>query len=352
MAGSGTGTIGTDPRLPSTRTRGPLGSNRDAGDPGTPPWFVGDTEGPTGDKDHAAPDSTMCRLRASLATRGLAPTLSDAREGRVSRFEFGELEQMSGRDFVAMPSAEVRRKWIQSKLGPYEQQLYESADTYHIPVQLLAVIIANELLDINILDILQEKIEFAWSGSFGIAEIQVDTALKDKLIPEDDPFRLAKACGMERVFVKGRLQVPQFAIDAAAKEIGLLVDRMRANPESAWLKSFGLDLKKTPAGTDIYGSFDAGSQEEREAALAEIVSAAYNSPDIIIAKHPETYKNAPIHGKNASILAQVFYTWQLFRAAVPLDRYRIADGDTAPGVTGASPPPHHTSASIAVKQRI
>jgi Family of unknown function (DUF6402) len=35
--------LGLDPWAASTRTNGPLGTNKDAGDPSTPSWFIGDT---------------------------------------------------------------------------------------------------------------------------------------------------------------------------------------------------------------------------------------------------------------------------------------------------------------------
>lgn len=56
MAGSRQNTIGTNPWAPSPRTGGPLGTNRDAADPKTPGWFVGDSEGPLGHGDHGDPD--------------------------------------------------------------------------------------------------------------------------------------------------------------------------------------------------------------------------------------------------------------------------------------------------------
>jgi hypothetical protein len=57
------GSTGKDPRIPSATTGGPTGTNKDAADPDTPVWFVGDTCGPLGCNDHADPDSQMCRLR-------------------------------------------------------------------------------------------------------------------------------------------------------------------------------------------------------------------------------------------------------------------------------------------------
>ena len=189
-------------------------------------------------------------------------TCSDASdaEGCVSRFEFGELEQMSGRDFVAMPSAEVRRKWIKASSDHMNNSLTRALT----PITSRSASGGHHrerAARQNTLDILQEKIESAWSGSFGIARDPVDTALKDKLIPEDDPFRLAKACGMERVFVKGRLKVSPVAMTPPRKRLACswiewelilncMAKELRAGP------------KEDSSRYDIYGSFDAGSQEE------------------------------------------------------------------------------------------
>ena len=285
----------------------------DAADLATPRWFVGDTPGPLGMNDHADPDAGVYRLRAGDYKGAFAPTISDARRGLVKRFEVECLTSMSFEGFAALPSGADRREWIAAKLGHLTPQLYESAAQQQIPVQLLAVVIANELLDINVADIAQESLELSVNGSYGIAQIQVDTALKDNLIPHDEQFALAKAWGMEKPFVKGRLQTGQFAVEAAAREIRLLLNRMEANPESAWVKQFNFSPTSV-AGQRVFDGLPSPlSQELREATLAEMVAAAYNSPDIINAVHPERYRNGPIHGKNARVLAQLFYRWHLFR---------------------------------------
>ena len=315
MAGSRSDSFRSDPWISSPKTPGPLGTNRDAGDPSTPTWFRGDTPGSLGVNDYADPGTLMCRLRTEVATLGRAPTLADAAAGKVQKFEFGELETMSVERFVNMPSPADRKNWIVSKLGPYERQLYESAGKHQIPVQLLAVVLVNELADINWADVLQEKM--ASGGSVGIAQIQVDTALRDKLIPEDDALSFARACGMERVFTAGRLKIPQFAIEAAAKEIRIQLDKAKSTTDSAWVKQFKFDGAKAGIDQKIYSGFSEGSPADKEAKLAEMIVAAYNSPDILIAKHPERYSNGPIHGSNAAALARAIHRWGLFRPVCP-----------------------------------
>jgi hypothetical protein len=56
LAGSRPGSAGLDPWVASPRTGGPLGSNKDAADPETPAWFLGNTPGPLGHNDFADPN--------------------------------------------------------------------------------------------------------------------------------------------------------------------------------------------------------------------------------------------------------------------------------------------------------
>jgi hypothetical protein len=44
-----------------------------------------------------------------------------------------------------------------------------------------------------------------------------------------------------------------------------------------------------------------------------MVDAAYNSPDIIVAEHPELYERGPAQGRNAAIVAQLLDKFKLFR---------------------------------------
>ena len=85
-------------------------------------------------------------------------------------------------NFGRMPYAH-RKAWYLSKLGAYENQLRESAKKHRVPEQLIAAVILNELADISTLDIIQENAA-GGGGSVGIAQIQVDTAIKNDLVPK------------------------------------------------------------------------------------------------------------------------------------------------------------------------
>lgn len=306
MAGSTTGLVGKNMRS-SPKTPGPLGTNADAGDPRTPKWFVGDTPGPLGSKDHADPDAAMCQFRSNIGGIEQAPTLADQPE----HFEFEDIEMMSVKSFEGMPDGAARKAWLLKKVGRYQRQFYESALAQRIPVQLLAAVVINELLDINLIDVVQERM--ASGGSVGMAQIQVDTAIKDSLIPEDAALRFSRALGMERVTIAGRLKVAQFAIDAAAREIRILLEQIKANPGSAWVKQFEFNAAKAGIGQQIYDGFARGTQRQKEAQLANMVTAAYNSPDIIVAKEPTKYDNATRHGQNGGIVAELLFIWRFFR---------------------------------------
>src|SRR5262245_11682420 len=72
-------------------------------------------------------------------------------------------------DKDSMPTPAERRRWYLEKLGRYHNQLKESAAHNSIPMQLLAVIILNELADIDARDVLQQKFtSLLKSGSLGM----------------------------------------------------------------------------------------------------------------------------------------------------------------------------------------
>ena len=302
MAGSGNRVQGTRVGAPSPRTGGPLGSNRDAGDPDAGVRQLGDTAGPMGSADHGDPDVIAIQ----------APTLST---GRVDDFGFAQLETMNGSKFAALggKSAAQRYAWVRSKIEPYSDQFRESAAAHGLPVQLLVVIVLNELLDIDWKDLLEENFELPFY-SVGIAQIQPKTALEHHLIPEDAAFQAWKASGIDiRVFIKDRLRIPQYAIEAAAREIRIQLDNLFAHPESRWAAECGYIAARAGKGQDLYLGSTEESQVGREKAVAKMIAAAYNSPNIIIAKNPDGYANAIPHGDNASTIAEVLYVWSVAR---------------------------------------
>jgi hypothetical protein len=287
--------------------------NGDAADPNTLDWWFDETPGSLGANDQHDPSTPAFQMQQVIKEIPQAQTLSDWHQGRVKKFEFEPLERMSTAKFAGMSDAEERKQWIINKLGRFDSQMRESAARYQIPIQLLAIIITNELLDIDFKDLVQEELEMSASGSYGIAQIQAQTAIDHGLVEKDDGYRIALKLGFERQYVKGKLRIPQFAIEAAAKEIQILLQRMKGVADSPWLIKFGFDARKAGPNQQLYDAFSDKEEEDREAKLAEMIAAAYNSPGIISAKDLAAYVNAPIHGQNAGSMARVFYRWQFFR---------------------------------------
>jgi len=267
------------------------------------------------------------------------PTLGTAGSGHLD---------LPRRDLAVMDVATLDRMsdveqaaWFVEKLGAFQAQLYESAGRSNIPTQLLAAVILNELGDINFIDIVQSG-PWPTRGSLGISQIQIDTALRDRLVDVSDAEALRtyaeyiRAAGHahtadmvleyvprsmqieqgRRVAIGRKLQVPQFAIEAAAREIALLLTRMGQNQDKPWQTRHHFTASG-PSGLSIYQQVGTGSQIGREGALATMVTAAYNSPDIIITSDPseERYPNARAHGDNGGAVARSLYVYGLFRTS-------------------------------------
>ena len=108
------------------------------------------------------------------------PTIEEAKKTGTS-LEQTNLSLSNPKSTLTKSDAE-RRKWYVENLGGYEKQLLESAKKHGIPAQLLAAVILNELADIGPHDIVQASV-YTGQGSFGIAQIQIDTVIKDDLMP-------------------------------------------------------------------------------------------------------------------------------------------------------------------------
>ncbi|MBI5212549.1 MAG: hypothetical protein HY957_04165, partial [Nitrospirae bacterium] len=281
-------------------------------------------------------------------------TLTESRrQGRI--IEPQGIEQMDVNTFFEMSDSD-RRRWYLNKLGKFQNQINESAVNNKVPPQLIATIILNELADIKQTDVYQQKVGMQ-VGSLGMAQIQVETAIKDGLVlfPCDSQqldqeaqkryelelFRSMSLQGgpmpkeslrkqAEREMVSHRLTIPQYAIESAAREIRVLLNEMvihRANP---WQQRFGLsltDVSQLMSPNDIYNYIYGNSQLAKEQNLSEMIAAAYNSPEIIKASKKESitrdadgfiYDCALQHGNNArDIAANLCIT-----SGTPVSQYR------------------------------
>ncbi len=226
------------------------------------------------------------------------------------------LSEMDVRTLGAM-SPQKRLTWYSNQLNKYQSEVRGSAACNMIPQQLLATVILNELADINWMDTWQQSL--STSGSLGIAQIQVSTAKSHGLVTQPgDTLPLSDAA------VAKRLTIPQYAIEAAAREIHELIDRMTKNLSNPWQQHFAFTLtafSQLASPNDIYSYIAGATQRDKELNLSELVVAAYNSPGIIDAKQQASvtpsaptfiYRNGTIHGGNSRFIARELYDNNLF----------------------------------------
>ena len=124
--------------------------------------------------------------------------------------------------------------------------------------------------------------------------------------------------------VRQRLTIPVFAVEAAAREIRIILDKMIKNAANPWQVRFSFRLtsfSQLSTPNDIYNYIDGSNPREKEMNLAEMVVAAYNSPDIVVAQKPSSidrndkafiYRNATIHGANSRSIAAHLFDENLF----------------------------------------
>jgi hypothetical protein len=312
----------------------------------------------------ASPEGAQARGQA--ASMRQAPTLDIARQRRdeLSVHEIGWGDRMSQRTIHSEMSAGARAAWYVQKLGPYQAQLYASAQRHHLPVQLLAVVILNELSDINIVDVAQSGEDASW-GSLGIAQIQVTTAMAENLVDvtpaeeeaayheglrrtghDHDPHHALNEYERRvgrRLRVARQLQVPQVAIEAAAREVEILLNRMARNTDKPWQRQFRFQARGA-VGDAIYSDLGPPGTpaEAREGMLAMLVCGAYNSPNVIDTGDVSGFTNAIVHGTNARAHATGLSRMGLFHATgaaasptpAPATHPPATAGAPAPAVTG------------------
>jgi RHS repeat-associated protein len=248
--------------------------------------------------------------------RSQKPTLNDhVPLGKGERLDQTRYPWMSSN--IPEKTPEERKEWYKKRLGPYEAQLRESADRHHVPVQLLAAVILNELADIDWRDLVQEEIHVE-KGSVGVAQIQIDTAIKDNLIPGVTDAAEDHTDRELRTNVSVALKIPQISIDAAAKEIHLVLEAAGKNPEGPWQRKFDYPffITQPPDDPQTYYDFVPGGDPLfREMNLAFMIAAGYNSPDITKTHDLTRYEDGAIlHGKNARFIAKDLAIFGLFRA--------------------------------------
>lgn len=218
-----------------------------------------------------------------------------------------------------------RREWYLAQLGRYENQVQESARNQGLPPQLLAVVILNELADINAIDVVQTG---QLGGTLGYAQISQEGAIALKLFPGVT----------DKKRIRDLLNSPQHAIDAAAKVIRHLLQRMIIYQYRPWqqLFHFGglLQLTDLHVPADVYKHIrrdlalqprpPLGWDRLKEISMASMVAGAYNSSWIIEQEKAEAIdplhplsvekhlRNALDHAAWAKMIAADLYDMKLF----------------------------------------
>ena len=212
-----------------------------------------------------------------------------------------------------------RQNWYRQRLlTPYGEIVKYHAEIEGIPPRLLATILLNELRDINADDVWQDQMaaEGSWlarhgfqvtSASIGIAQIQISTVERDRLlIINSEDYKAAGKwqdipTWAYQAAIARKLTIPYWAIYAAAREIRILIEKILQHSNSEWQKLFGVNYPPIASAYhyEIYNCVTLNEHEtsyldglgvshERflEAKVSNMIHAAYNSPDIIIAKQP------------------------------------------------------------------
>lgn len=206
-------------------------------------------------------------------------------------------------------------------------------------MQLLAAVVLNELADIDQKDVLQQQlITNLNSGSLGMGQINVHTALKHGLLRGFLATPSASTAAQ-------LLAVPQYSIEAAAREIRHLLDLMEHDPKAPWPARFKF-APPPPGDRDPMRYYrkgvitvpDKDTEEDREALFARMVASAYNGGDAFlgVAAPNKSQPNSWIHGANAESIARDLYQFQLYRspcspaqaAEKGVEKHKVAPGES------------------------
>lgn len=296
-------------------------------------------------------------------------------------------DRMSAATFDALSEAEIVQ-WSLQQINPYSAALQRSADRHQVPPRLLAACILNELADYGWEDQLQEL--FFHTGSIGMAQMRVDRAIEfgrvdvdprevdacvEKSLaserpaeigalpgpsdaastpsernasPRGTPLEVARQ-GCRQYLTWQRLNEPEHAIEAAAREIDWILKAMNRFAERPWQRYFftgPIDRTKPYVSVRPWPGADhsgrAGGEAEqaaREESLAVAVCSAYNAPSIITSHSVPTpggengdapFQNARGHGRRAGRIAGA-----LVRAGAlskpPADKEEPPAGPTSEG---------------------
>jgi hypothetical protein len=218
--------------------------------------------------------------------------------------------------------------WIDQQIGPYYEKILVSAQRNNIPPRLLATVILTELGDYSYFDQKQET--FFSTGSVGMAQLAVTTVKEHGLLGnEDDETSINPAMeymggpdDYRNYEIWSRLNQPDYAIEYAAREIDWLLKEINKNMDKPWQKALlnGPIDRQDPYENVKPAPGYLNTQVGKAITLSLLVTAAYNSPDIIRAtwkgfvfpndpwltkiEEGGHYINAITHAQNSRIFAE------------------------------------------------
>ena len=239
---------------------------------------------------------------------------------------------------------DLRCNWYKEKIQRFISEMNDAAKNENIPARLLATIVLNELADIDLKDVTQDQQLFGTEGnyeayenwiarpalswksiavqSFGIAQISPKTALEYNAVPIPPALKTRMTRENEtELFVAYRLLDRKVSIRAAAKIVkGILQKIEQMQETSAWAKEFIRPQQRFLANDPYAALFPKGEMEkavvrrEREKSLARLVTAVYNSGNILTASprkvpnslgnDPKSFPNALKHSQNGGSIAE------------------------------------------------
>jgi hypothetical protein len=252
-------------------------------------------------------------------------------------------------DTIASMSDKQVLDWSLHQIGQYLDLISAAAKRHRLPPRLLATCILNELSDYGLEDQLQEV--FFSTGSVGMAQMQVlraveyhrvDVSAEDLDACESDTLArepLGVSAGEAREYCRRyvtweRLNQPNYAVEAAARELDWILDTMNANLARPWQERFlsGPVDRDNPYAHVLPLPSAAGQGSNardavavaREQALAVGVCTAYNAPSIMKAQAvvdedgreglaKNAFRSARRHGRRAARLAALLARGQVFQ---------------------------------------
>ena len=254
-------------------------------------------------------------------------------------------ERTTDKDIFLVPGSnpEKRCEWYREKVSRFIKDIREAAREEKIPPRLLASIILNELADVGWGDIIQDqqlagthgdyheyetavlRTALWWKSiakqSFGIAQISPQTAIRHNAVYVPGKEYLTRKNELE-FHIAYRLLNRKIAVSASAKVIKGIMREIERHQDSKWVKQFILPGCRFSAEEPYEALFPKPAQDggvtervlrEREKKLAQLVTAVYNSGNILTPRQDQEVPNAgssetrdfrnPLnHGQNAACI--------------------------------------------------